>query len=288
MPNILDGPRGLSSQGITGIYYIAEDTALNANGRGDDRGPIQEAIYRCATNGGGVVAGVPGVTCRVYGTLYMPSNVALYLPAGFTIILADGYNVDLIRNYDQSAGNTGLLIFGSGTLDGNRANNTDNNRHVVDWRGVSLARIEGVRIKSGSCYGVCLSTCHDVHLANVQLDDNGNHGLRVEYGYYVTWANLRSYDNCRTATSGTADGVSLAVYSTDNGGVNTVAYDSASAGKRQGYGVREEVSSACDRNAFVGGALNDNATGAILLDGGQSTAFILGNFTLPGGLTGSP
>lgn len=287
MPNVLE-KRGLSSQGLTGVYYVADQPNVNADGRGDDLPAVQMAINICSTNGGGIVAFPPGVTLRVAGTISQPSNVALYLPAGCTVRLGAGLNLDLVRNSDQSGGNTGLAIFGQGTLDGNRANNTDGNRHVVDWRNVTYSRIEGVTIKSGSCYGICLSNCHDIELDNPTLTDNGSHGLRGEFIWWCPGSSVRSYDNCRTATSGTADGISLAVYSTDNSFLNSIAYDAASAGKRQGYGIREEVSSACDRNAFIGGSLNDNATGAILLDGGQSTAFILSNFTLPGGLTGSP
>lgn len=275
--------RGLNSQGITGVIY-ARDHGVVASGAVDDARAVQAAIEVARAAGGGVVALPADGTVLVDGSLTSPvvaigstlliyDDVELHVPAGCTLRLLAGANCDLVQNADPVGGNSRIRVRVDGVIDGNRASQGAASNGIA-FTNVTDAQVVGRGIISG-CYtnGITLTTATRPVL-DVVTTDNGSHGIRVE-GTVRGVVCLRSFDNCRVAVAGSCDGLFLAGDSTDNVIGDPIAYDSAGAGGRQGYGVREQAASACDRNTVTGGALTTNRLGETQFVGAGSRRVIV-------------
>ncbi|MDA8186848.1 MAG: hypothetical protein M0T85_01735 [Dehalococcoidales bacterium] len=260
--------RSLNAEGILGVFY-ASDYGARADGQIDDWSAINAAINAAKAAGGGQVWLPSNSTAVMIGsTILQPDNVELVIPTGCTLKLLPGKNCDLIANADPVNGNTGCKVTGSGTIDGNRTNNTSGTWHGINFTKVTDAVIDGPVIKSCRTNGINLSGCTRPVL-NAIATDNGTHGIALVDTVRGTF-DVRAYDNCRVAAVGTGDGGNLAGTSTDNSFVSIIAYDSAPAGKLQGYGIREAAASGCDRNVIAGASLGGNLTGTYSLVGASS------------------
>jgi hypothetical protein len=258
--------RGLNAQGILGVF-AAVDFGVQADGQIDDAPAIQRAIAAASTVGGGIVVLPSDADAIAIGsTIRLPDRVELQIPAGCTLKLLPGKDVTLIANADETNGNAGVRITGGGTIDGNRANNTSGSWHGVSLTKVTDANID-VAVKSCRGQGVLLTGCSRVDVP-AHATDNGEHGIALVDTARST-VDGRSWDNSQVVDAGIGDGVNLAGASVDNV-ISVVAYDSATTGKRQGYGVREAAASACDRNTLVGCSLAGNLTGTVSLVGASS------------------
>jgi hypothetical protein len=261
--------RGLNAQGILGVF-AARDYGVMADGQVDDAAAIQRTIYAASILGGGQVWLPSDASAVAIGsTILLPDDVELVIPAGCTLQLLPGANCDLIANADSVGGNSRIRISGAGVIDGNRLNQGAGNWHGVHLVNVSDPRIEGVQVKSCQGLGILLTGCTRPNV-DAEGFDNGIDGLGLVDTIRGT---IRGpfYDNCKVAAPGTGDGIHLDGASTDNVIISPVCYDSAApADRRQGYGVREDAASTCDRNLVVGGSLDGNLTGTVSLIGASS------------------
>ncbi len=262
--------RGLNAEGLIGRIYTL-DHGVKADGLTDDARAIQAAIEAGRIlfgSAGGSVVLPPGVVA-IGSTVRLHDNQELEIPSGCTLQLLPGANSDMIANADQVGGNTRVRVTGGGVVDGNRANQGAGN-----WHGIHLVAVEDARVDAGltvqSCRGcgVLLSGCTRAE-GDLVATDNGIDGVDL-LDTVRSVIRARAYDNCKVAAAGSADGIHMEGASTDNIVVASVCYDTLGAGGRQGYGVREDAASTCDRNLIVGGSLEGNLTGAVSLIGASS------------------
>ncbi len=258
-----------NAEGILGVYY-ALDYGLVVDGITDGAGAIQRAVNAAAGDGGGRVLLPPSASPVLIGsTIVLGDNTELVIPAGCTLKLKDGANCDLIANGDPVGGNSRVRVSGAGVVDGNRANQGAGNWHGIHLVNVADARVDaGLTVKSCRGCGVLLSSSTRAEI-DLVATDNGIDGVDL-LDTVRSVIRARAYDNSKAATAGTGNGIHLEGASTDNVIVSPVCYDSLGAGGRQGYGVREDAASTCDRNLIVGGSLAGNLTGATSLIGASS------------------
>lgn len=284
MTNLITRRQDRDAAGMLGVMY-ARDFGVVGDGNENDAEDINRALVSMAGYGGGYVYLPAGATCLVRSPILLPSNVYLVVPAGTTVLLADTTETHTIRNANQDTGNSNCGVIGGGTIDGNRAGQATASANVIDFQNVSGGLIADVVVQGGAVNGVSLIACDHVHGRNVTATDCGTHGVYLQATDECRWDSTYAFDNSRVATAGVGDGVHLELLSTDNVFANLVAYDSYSAGKRQGYGFREAASSLCDRNLVTMGATQNSATGrgnltgAASLDGAASIAIVGGNPT---------
>lgn len=154
-----------------------EPLAAVGDGVADDTQAIQDAMDRTHAGGGGRVV-IPAGTYLV-GTLKLRSGVHLHLEAAATIRATP--DLDRYDHYVRPADNpepqndrwhravivgdkvSDVRITGSGTLDGNRLEDTESDENV---RGPHV---------------VLLGECRDVVVRDIRIRDGGNYGLFLEY-----------------------------------------------------------------------------------------------------------
>lgn len=280
--------RGQNAQGILGVF-AARDYGVIADGQIDDAAAIRRAVQAALIAGGGQVwLPSDGSAVAIGSTILLPDDVELVIPAGCTLRLIAGSNCDMIANSDPLGGNSRVRISAAGVIDGNRANQGAGN-----WHGIHLVNVTDPHVDSGitvqSCRGcgVLLSGCTRA-VTDLVAIDNGIDGIDL-LDTVRSVIRARAYDNCRVAAPGDGDGIHLEGASTDNVIIAPVCYDTLGGASRQGYGVREDAASACDRNLIVGGSLADNLTGETSLVGANSkwvdNAAVLATAGLPTALS---
>jgi parallel beta-helix repeat protein len=105
-------------------------------------------------------------------TLTIPSYTILEIQG--EIQLTAGVNASLIKNSDQTGGNSDIEIVG-GRLQGNSANETAGN--CIDWVKVNDGRIIDVEVEAAKEYGIYLNTCARNEIAFCNVHNNTKIGI---------------------------------------------------------------------------------------------------------------
>jgi hypothetical protein len=255
----------INAESLVGEYHV-KDFSYVAAATANNAGPINAAIQRAVANGAGRVVLPSGVTVGVRSSVVLYDDIELVIPSGTTLKLLNGANCDVIKNADQTTGNSRCKVTGGGTIDGNRANNTST-LQGINFVKVTDALIDGVIVKSCHSDGIKLDTCIRP-VVNAKATDNGTDGIELATTILGKIEGA-FYDNSKVSAAGVGDGVYLSGASTDNT-ITVIAYDSSADAKRQGYGVREADGSNCDHNTIGLSSLSGNLTGDYSLVGASS------------------
>jgi hypothetical protein len=103
----------------TGVWVSPIAYGATGSGTSDDATAIQAALN--ANKYVVVPYGAAGIY-KVGTTIKVPSGTTLHIEKGVTIKAANGLNAPVITNYDEIGGNSDIIIFGYGVLDGNKSN----------------------------------------------------------------------------------------------------------------------------------------------------------------------
>jgi parallel beta-helix repeat protein len=137
------------------------------NGQADDTAAIQAALDA----GAGKVVFVPAGTYKVSG-LQLRTATTLNLDAQARIVLAPASNGTLLKVSAK-----GAIVSGSGTLDGNRASQTNGAGIVVAAGGVS---IRDVHVINTVTYGIYAANVDSLDISGVSVSGTGYIGIFAE------------------------------------------------------------------------------------------------------------
>lgn len=262
---------------LIGAWNI-RDFGARGDGNGDDAPAINLALtYAAAQSPANGVVFVPPGTYRILSTISLPSSTTL-LGMGSVSVLRLGPSALVDVLLSRSTSNVRIKDL---RIDGNRANNTSGNMVGIWLDTVTDAWLENVEAVSCRSDGIRLDVCTRVELNACKASDNGRHGISLANTEFCLLTAPRAYDNNQVGTAGDNDGINLELFSRYNTLLGCVCYETAGAGDRQGYGIRESSASACERNVIIGPVLWGNRTGDYYLDSGTSMAIATPLSTIP-------
>ncbi|VAX28209.1 Polygalacturonase [hydrothermal vent metagenome] len=168
-------------------YYNVVDYGAKADGKILNTKSIQEAIDKCASNGGGTVVFPAGT--YLSGTIVMKDNVILHLEAGSKILGSkniDDYrvNLKLISNNKQKDINGALIlaldkknigITGFGTIDGQGKSfyGKENRPVLLFFNGCKDVTIKGVTLQHPASWTQHYLKCNGVTIRDVKVFAHG-------------------------------------------------------------------------------------------------------------------
>jgi polygalacturonase len=172
-------------QHSTQVYNIADFGAVNSN-TVFSTAAIQEAIDKCAGNGGGTVLVPPGK--YLAGTLQLKSDVNLHLSPGATLIASgeiDDYPVlegvthgftfgNGVQSFIYCLNGDNVSITGEGEIDLNgRAFVNNSAEPVFDFEADSLQRSQGTLIMGKRpSHALFFEKCTNISIRNIKISDS--------------------------------------------------------------------------------------------------------------------
>lgn len=269
---------------LIGAWNV-KDFGARGDGNGDDAPAINLALtYAAAQSPASGLVFVPPGTYRILSTISLPSNIALFGMGSVSVLrLGPSALVDVLMS--RSTSNVRIKDL---RIDGNRSNNTSGNMVGIWLDTVTDAWLENVEMASCRSDGIRLDVCTRVELGACKASDNGRHGISLANTEFSLLTACRAYDNNQVGVAGDNDGINLELFSRYNTLIGCVAYETAGAGDRQGYGIRETAASGCERNIIIGPVLWGNRTGAYYLDSGDSAVLATPLSTLPAAFIFTP
>jgi parallel beta-helix repeat protein len=138
------------------------------DGTTDDSAAIADALAEAA---GGTLVFSPGI--------YVLTNVTV--PANTTIVLARGATLKLKGSsslHGLNVSNAGVSIFGPGTLDGNRANQSSNVMPI--YISAASVTVDGVTVTGSKYHGIHAEACSGLRIKNCYVTASTNTGIYVD------------------------------------------------------------------------------------------------------------
>lgn len=286
----------LEAQGAIGGFYNAKDYGAKGNGATDDATAIQNAIYACATAGGGVVY-LPAGTFIVGTTLILEAGVALRGAGAYatTLKLKNGANTDLLRTTNYGTGGAYKFAITSLSADGNQANNTSGNGLAIDGLTFVLrdllihdfaqAGITGKKtsVEEGSAFGYM-----DAWIENVKSYLNAKGGVAWEGPHDAHFSNCQAISNHTFGFKFFGEGFAAKTYACHAYGDHEYGFQieaSIKAVNCESEGAsKAQVALWSDNNHWVGGTAFRDASsatdgkvgfqfGRTVAEGGEKSAF---------------
>lgn len=147
--------------------YDAMDSGATGNGTTDDTAAVQAAIDASAASPGGGICLIPHGTFLISKALSAPAGCHLVIDG--TIRLADGANQDMIF-----ISGSNVLIEGTGTLEGNGANQSATIGGIVNVAGIANVVVRGLTVNGVHNWGVNLTACKNALLEDMVMSNNGS------------------------------------------------------------------------------------------------------------------
>ncbi len=181
---------------------------------------MQAALDAVDTLGGGRIWLNEAGTYKVGTALTIGDFTSIYLGPGVIVKLADAANVHIFTNKDYTNGNTDIKIYGAGTIDGNKTNQTAGQ----EARGVYLVRttdsgVEGITVQDCEDHGIHFSlngTEKGNYISNTLTQNNGlsdtsvgGSGVAVTNALEFRALNARSYGNNRAGFKPTGNHIEM-------------------------------------------------------------------------------
>jgi polygalacturonase len=256
--------------------------------------PIQQAIDRCAADGGGTVYFPPGVFLS--GTIYLKSNVTLRLAAGCTLLGSTDLKdfpstVPALRSYTDNYTDKSLIygeklqnvaIVGRGVIDGQGKSFRGPYKvrpyliRLAECRGVT---VRGITLRNSPMWVQHYLACDDVRLSGITVRsrvNSNNDGIDIDgcHRVVISECNVSSGDDALVLKSTSARSCRNVV-------VNNCVLSSACNALKMGT----ESNGGFENIVITGCSIYDTRLAGIALeivDGGRMDRVVVSNITMDG------
>lgn len=185
--NVQNSIIGLEQYGYP-VYNVRTYGGATGNGTTNDTVAIQNTVNAAAATGQGAMVVIPYGTYLINATILVPGNIQLYIYGNMN--MANAAN----QSFIQVTGNN-VVIAGSGTLDGNRANQTTFGAGIVTNTGISNLRIDGLTIQNQYYWPISLGSVTNAWVTNCRLLNSGS-ASQFSINCYNCWASNLYISGC--------------------------------------------------------------------------------------------